>query len=166
MAGSEGSMMRLAFGMAAVFACAAGVAVAQQPGSAAKPAHNTFVLAGCLEAPVTESPAFRLASAAPVGQAPPSSPTQPPGTQTGTTGTKPVYQLQPVSGVNQSGLDANALKLHVGHRVEVTVRPVETVAPAALPTATAPAQGTAAPVEPAPQRFSVIAVKRIGGTCG
>ena len=158
-------MIQMAFGMAVVFASAAGVSVAQQPAPEAKPAHNTFVLAGCLEAPLTESSAFRLTSAEPVGQAPPARAAQSPGTATGTTGAKPVYQLQPVSAVNHAGVDAAALKPHVGQRVEVTVRPVETGGPAAPSTATAPVQGTAAPVDPVPQRFSVTAIKRISGTC-
>jgi hypothetical protein len=65
-----------------------------------------------------------------------------------------------VSGENAHGLDAGALKAHVGQRVEVIVRKVE-------PSTAAPATGTAAakPGEPAPEPFSVIEIKPVSGPC-
>ena len=151
-------------GTLVVVIASASAALAAQPQSppASGPAHNVFVLTGCLEAPVKETMPFTLSSASPVGQAPPAGPvgTSVPGTE----GEKPTYELQPVSGVNQQGADAAELKPHVGQRVEVTVRPIEQLAPpAAAGTSVAPK--VESPVERKPQRFTVTAVKRVGGTC-
>ena len=81
----------------------------------------------------------------------------------GTSGQKASYQLRPVSGVNAQGLDADALKAHLGQRVEVVVRPVES--PAAAPASGLAGVQAAKPVEPEPVRFSVTELKRVTGTC-
>ena len=60
-------------------------------------------------------------------------------------------------------MDADALKAHVGQRVEVVVRPVES--PAATPTAGLAGVQSAKPIEPAPERFTVTEIKRVIGTC-
>ena len=157
-------MRWMGFAMAVVFASTAGTPLAQQPASSGAPAHSTFVLAGCLQAPLPGASLFRLADPVSVGHAPPSRPAPPPETGAGTAPRTPVYELQPVSGLTQTGLDAAKLKLHVGQRIEVTVRPVDTVAPAPSSAGTTTTQA-AAPAEPAPQRFSVIDLKRINGQC-
>jgi hypothetical protein len=51
----------------------------------------------------------------------------------------------------------------MGHRVEVVVRPIEVPAPAP-PSGLASSQ-TSAPIEPAPERFTVTEIKRVVGRC-
>ena len=153
-------MSRIPLGLVVV-AWASAVAFGQQQSpSESAPAHNTFVLAGCLGAPLNETSPFTLSSASPVGQAPPAGPAG--STVIGTRGEKLTYELQPTSGVNQQGVDAAALKPHVGQRVEVTVRPIDTVAPPPPPGTSAEPKADA---ERKPQRFSVTAIKRVSGTC-
>ena len=147
-----------------VIASASAVSFAQpQSPPASGPAHNTFVLTGCLVAPVKETMPFTLSNASPVGQAPPPAPggSSVPGTEA----EKPTYELQPVSGVNQQGADAAELQPHVGQRVEVTVRPIEQLAPPAATAGTSVAPKVDSPVERKPQRFTVTAVKRASGSC-
>ena len=136
----------------------------QQPASPPKeaPAHNVFVLTGCLKAGADDATAtFKLTDASSIGQAPPAGATQ--AGAVGTSGQKASYELRPVSGVNAQGLDADALKAHLGQRVEVVVRPVES--PATAPTGGLAGVQTAKPVEPEPARFSVTELKRVTGTC-
>ena len=140
-------------------------ALAQQPATPPAPAHNTFVLAGCLEAPARGAAPFRLTDAQPVGQAPPFGPT--PAAKSGAPATtKPGFLLQPTSGLHQSGVDADVLKTHVGQRVEVTVRPPETVAAAPAPATGASAASPSGPAPDAPQLLSVTSIKSVPGTCG
>ena len=155
-------MSRIHLGMIVVVWASAVAFGQQQSPSESVPAHNTFVLAGCLVAPVNETSSFTLSSASPVGQAPPADPAR--SGVIGTRGEKLTYELQPTSGVNQQGVDAAALKSHVGQRVEVTVRPIETVAPPP-PVGTSAQQKVDELEERKPQRFSVTAVKRVSGTC-
>jgi hypothetical protein len=60
-------------------------------------------------------------------------------------------------------MDADALKAHVGKRVEIVVRPIESPAPAAA-TGAAAVQA-AKPIEPAPVQYSATEVKRVIGAC-
>jgi hypothetical protein len=151
-----GSAVALALWVAAPFA-------QQQPAPAPKaepPAHNVFVLTGCLEAGADAASSFKLTDASSIGQAPPAGSAA---EAVGTSGRKPSYELRPVSGVNAQGMDADALKAHVGQRVEATVRPIDSPP-------SPPARGTAGvepakPIEPPRVRFSVSAIKRITGTC-
>jgi hypothetical protein len=152
-------MRKNVLGSAIVVALCGAAPFAQQqpaPTSKAAPAHNVFVLTGCLEAGVKPAETFKLTDASFIGQ--------PPETRAvGTSGQKPSYELRPVSGVDAQGLDADALKAHVGQRVEVIVRPIES--PATAPTAgLAPAQ-SARPSEPAPERFTATEIKRVIGGC-
>jgi hypothetical protein len=81
----------------------------------------------------------------------------------GTSGQKDAYELRPVSGLSEQGLNADALKAHVGQHVEMVVRPIESPAPAP---ATGLAENQAAkPIAPAPERFTVTEIKRVIGTC-
>jgi hypothetical protein len=127
----------------------------------AEPAHKVYRLTGCLMAASTAAPSFKLTDASSIGQA---APTQP-GVSgaVGTSGEKATYELRPVSGVNAQGLDAEELKAHMGHRVEVVVRPIEVPAPEA-PSGLASSQ-TAKSIEPAPERFTVTEIKRAVGRC-
>ena len=133
----------------------------QKPATASEtPAHNVFVLTGCLTAGDTVA-TFKLTDASSIGQAPPAGAGEP--VAVGTSGQKASYLLQPVSGVNAQGMNEDALKAHMGKRVEAVVRPIESPAPA-------PADGVAAvesakPRPPARERFTVTEIKRVIGSC-
>jgi hypothetical protein len=146
----------------AVAWCVAAPFAQQQPAPTptATPAHNVFVLTGCLKAQDATA-TFKLTDASSIGQAPPAGAAE--AGAVGTSGQKASYLLRPVSGVNAQGMNEDALKAHVGQRVEVIVRPLES--PAAAPTAGLVGVQAARPSEPAPERFSVTAIKRVIGTC-
>jgi hypothetical protein len=147
----------------AVAWCVAVPVAHQQPAPTPNPApaHNVFVVTGCLQPGADVPGTFKLTDATPIDR-----PARPGATETavGTSGEKPSYELRPVSGVDAQGLDAAALKAHVGQRIEVVVRPIETPPPAAT-TPGAVANQSAKPIEPAPERYSVSEMKRVIGTC-
>ena len=149
-----GTAVALAFCIAAPFA-------QQRPAAPQQtPAHNVFVLTGCLMAGTDPAATFKLTDAFSVGQRTPVEATR----AVGTSGQKnATYELRPVTGVGTQGLDAEALKAHVGHRVEVVVRPVES--PAAPPAAGLAVTQAAKPVERPAERFSVTELKRVVGRC-
>lgn len=128
------------------------------PADKAAPAHNVFVLTGCLTTGVDPAATFKLTDASAIGRAPVGAGES---GAVGTSGQKASYELRPVSGVNAQGLDAEELKSHLGQRVEVIVRPLES--PAAAPTG-GPAVSVR-PIESTPERFSVTEIKRVTGTC-
>ena len=157
-------MKKTVLGIAVAMAwCVAGPFAQQQPQATpeAAPAHNVFVLTGCLQAGADSTATFKLTDASSIGQAPPAGAAE--AGAVGTSGQKASYQLRPVSGVNAQGLDADALKAHVGQRVEIIVRPVES--PAAAPASGLAGAQAAKPIEPEPARFSVTELKRVTGTC-
>ena len=125
------------------------------------PAHNIFVMTGCLEEGAAANATFKLTNASSIGRAPRAG--SPDGSAVGTSGQKTTYELRAVSGVNAQGLDADALNAHVGQRVELVVRPIES--PAAPPAAGVGAVQSAKPIEPVPERYSVTEIKRVIGTC-
>ena len=157
-------MMKTVLGSAVVVALSvsAGAAQQEQPAPAAEkpPAHNVFVLSGCVTAGDTAG-TFKLTDATAIGQAPPAGAAEP--GAVGTSGQKASYLLRPVSGVNAQGLKEDALKTHVGKRVEAVVRPIESPAPAPA-TGLVEAQA-ARPVEPKAEPFSVSEIKRVIGAC-
>jgi len=120
-----------------------------------EPAHNVYVLTGCLErgdAPTT----FRLTRASAVGQTPPR--------QGASTPTEPdVYELQATSSVSEQGFSSEKLQPEVGTRVELTIRPVE----AALPAPPRPASTNVAekPAESPRPRFTVTKLERLADSC-
>ena len=142
--------------------CVALPSAYQQPAPTPKPApaHNVFVTTGCLNAPAEAPGTFKLVDASPIDR---------PTTQgaaeaaVGTAGQKPSYELRPVSGVDSQGLDADALKAHLGKRIEVVVRPIESTAPA--PAAGLAGNQSTKPSEPAPERYYVTELKQVIGTC-
>lgn len=142
--------------------CVAAPTAQQQPAPTEKtpPAHNVFVLSGCLEAGDTPA-TFKLTDASSIGQAPPAGAAEP--GAVGTSGQKASYLLRPVSGVHAQGMKEDALKAHLGQRVEAVVRPIESTAPA--PTAGLVGVQAARPIEPTPERFSVTEIRRVIGTC-
>jgi hypothetical protein len=147
----------------AVVWCVAAPFAQQQrtPPATAAPAHNVFVLAGCLKAGADSTAPFKLTEASSIGQPIPGA--VDPGA-VGTSGEKGSYELLPVSGVDTQGIDADMLKAHVGQRLEVIVRPIES--PPAAPAAGATAVQAAKPTErAAPRRFSVTEIKRVIGAC-
>lgn len=153
-------------GSAIIIASCVAVPFAQEqraPAPKAEPAHNVFVLTGCLMADAKEPAAtFKLTDATSIGQ-----PT--PGRAgisgaVGTSGQTATYELRPVSGVSAQGLDAAALKEHLGHRVEVVARPVESSA-APAPAAGLAAAETAKPKERQIERFTVTEIKQVVGRC-
>ena len=156
-------MKKIVLGSAVVIAwCVAAPTAQQQPAPASEttPAHNVFVLTGCLKAGDTPA-TFKLTDATSIGQAPPAGAAE--AGAVGTSGQKASYLLKPVSGVDAQGMKEDALKAHLGQRVEAIVRPIESPAPA--PTAGLVGVQAARPIEPKPEPFSVTEIKRVIGTC-
>jgi hypothetical protein len=151
-----GSAIALAWCVAAPFA-------QQQPAPTPKaaPAHNVFVLTGCLKAGANATATFKLTDASSIGQPTPAEAGE--AGAVGTSGRKASYELRPVSGVDAQGMDADALKAHLGQRIEVIVRPVDSPAPAR--TDGLVGVRAAKPIEPAAERFSVTSIKRVIDTC-
>lgn len=162
-------MNRTTFVTTVVLTCWIAAATAQRtseppnprtPPTANEPAHNVFVLTGCLEkgdAPTT----FRLTRASAVGQTPPRSNATPPAPETKG---EEAYELQATSSVSEQGLSREQLQAEVGARVEVTVRPVEAIAGAPPLTTAAPA-GEKKPAESVRPRYTVVKISRLGGSC-
>jgi hypothetical protein len=120
-----------------------------------EPAHNVYVLTGCLERGDAPT-AFRLTRASAVGQVPPR--------QGASTQTEPdAYELQAASSVSEQGFSSEKLQPEVGKRVELTIRPVE----AALPVPQQPASTNVAekPAESPRPRFSVTKLERLADSC-
>ena len=147
----------------AVACCVAAPLAQQQPASDPAPAHNVFVATGCLTAGSDRAvAAFKLADASSIGR-PASAATAEPGA-VGTSGLKASYELQPASGVNAQGKNADELKAHLGQRVEVVLRPVQTTAAPAPTTASLGVQAVR-PIDAPPERFTVTEIKRVSGAC-
>jgi hypothetical protein len=161
--GNEDAMKKTALGVAAALACWMATPVAQQPSvdSQTTPAHNAFVVTGCVQPGEAGTTTFKLTDAMAIGQPAPARSGGP--TAVGTSGKPGTYELRPVSGIDAKGLDADTLKAQVGKRVEVVLRVTEAPAPA-------PATGLAGnleakPAEPALERFSVTELRRVIGSC-
>jgi len=131
----------------------------QQPAPAPKtPAHNVFALTGCLMAAANPTGAFKLTDVTSDEKVAPARAAQ--AGAVGTSGQKVSYELQAVTGLSAQGLNADALKAHAGHRVEVIVRPIESPATPASNRVDAARQP-----EPARERFTVTEIKRAEGRC-
>jgi hypothetical protein len=144
--------LAVAFGMNA--------AAQRTPDSKTEPAHNIFVLTGCLEKGDAPS-SFRLTRASAVGQAPPRSNSTPPAIETKG---EDAYELQGTSSVSEQGLSRERLQTDVGARVEVTIRPVEAPSGAPPLTTAAPA-GEKKPAESPRPRYTVVKISRLDGSC-
>lgn len=129
------------------------------PRPTAAPAHNVFVLTGCLMSESSAKDTFTLTDVLPLAQSQAARAGEP--GAVGTSGQNASYELRPVSGLSAQGVNADGLKAHVGHRVEVTVRPIEL--PAAAPTTGA--TGIIRPVQAERERFTVTEIKRVVGRC-
>lgn len=136
-----------------VLSCWITVPTAQQP----EPAHNVFVMTGCLERGTAPS-AFRLTRAAPVGQTPP-----PPTTSSATDAD--VYELQATSSVSELGLSSERLQPEVGTRVQMTIRPVEAAPTSSASSRSASENTREKPAESPRPRYTVIAIERIADSC-
>jgi Tfp pilus assembly protein PilX len=143
----------LAFSMSAL------AAQERLPEPTKEPAHNVFVLTGCLEKGSSPS-AFRLTGASPIGQAPPRV-----NPSAASIVKDDVYELQAVTAVSEQGLSPEKLQSDVGARVEVTIRPVEAaLAPAASPQSVAP-DTAKKPAEAPRPRFTVVKLNRLADSC-
>jgi hypothetical protein len=133
-------------------------AAQRTPESKNEPAHNVFVLTGCLEKGDAPS-SFRLTRASAVGQAPPRSNATPATEAKG----EDAYELQASTSVSEQGLSREQLQTDVGARVEVTIRPVE-AASAAAPLTTSSAAAEKKPTESPRPRYTVVKLSRLDGT--
>ena len=148
----------LALSLGATFGISAAAQRIPEPKN--EPAHNVFVLTGCLEKGDAPS-SFRLTRASAVGQAPPRSNATPAAPETKG---EDAYELQATSGVSEQGLSREQLQTDVGARVEVTIRPVE-AATAAAPLTTSSAAAEKKPTESPRPRYTVVKIARLGGSC-
>jgi hypothetical protein len=153
-------MKPIAFATAIFLACAVAAPFAQQaPSASNEPAHKIFVMHGCLEPGSSPTDAFKLTGAVSIGQTPPLDRAS----GGGAAGVLTTYELLPISSISEQGIDRETLQRHVRNRVEVTVRPIE-VAPAA-PSSTTPAPNAAVTTEATPQRYTVVKIDRLTGSC-
>jgi hypothetical protein len=156
-------MKQTVLAMSLAMACGIITSAAAQrtpPDPQNEPAHNVFVLTGCLErgdAPST----FRLTRASSTGQLPPRANATPRATDAKD---ENAYELQPKSSVSEEGLRQEQLQADVGGRVEVTIRPVEASA-ATAPLTTSSTVTEKKPTESPRQRYTVIKLARVGGSC-
>ena len=135
-------------------------AAQRTPDSKTEPAHNVFVLTGCLEK--GDSPtSFQLTRASAVGQTPPRSNATPAATESKG---EEAYDLQATSSVSEQGLSREQLQTEVGARVEVTIRPVEALS-GAPPLTTASPAGEKKPAELPRPRYTVVKISRLDGSC-
>jgi len=147
--------------MSLAMACGVTSAAAQRtPDPKNEPAHNVFLLTGCLERGDAPS-SFRLTRASSTGQLPPRLNATPPAADAKD---EDAYVLQPKSSVSEEGLSQEQLQTDVGARVEVTIRPVEATA-ASAPLTTSSTAAEKKPTESPRQRYTVIKLARIGGSC-
>ena len=137
--------MTLAVGLVVTFGITAPVAQ-RSPAPTEQPAHQVFVLNGCLERGSAPT-AFRLTRASAIGQAPPRPSTSAASTQAGD-----VYQFQAISSVSEQGLSSEKLQPEVGAQVEMAVRPVEAASPA--PPLSRPTDAAEKPAESPRQRYA------------
>ena len=145
----------LATGVVVMLQVAASLAQQLPPN---EPAHKVYVMSGCLERGSAATSVFKLADATSVGQMPP---TDPSNTEVAD-GTRS-YEVLPVSSVSEQGINRETLESHVGGRVEVTVRPVETSSAAST---TGTSNTTAAKVEQStPRRYTVVKISKVPGSC-
>jgi hypothetical protein len=147
---------------AAMAALAMGDGEAQQGRTADdRPAHNVYVLKGCLTADREGSDRYILKDATPVGPAPPSAEGAASGTE---------FLLRGVSGLAGGGVTDDELQAQVGFVVEVAVRPPD-VAPQAeaAPGAVTETPNAGLPnvaAARAPVVSTVSSITRQGGRCG
>jgi hypothetical protein len=126
-----------------------------------EPAHKVYVMTGCLERGSASTSTFKLADATAVGQAPPGDPSS---TDAESAAGTRSYDLLPVSSVSEQGISSETLESHLGNRVEVTVRPLETSIDAS-PT-NAPSTTTAVKVDQStPRRYTVVKIGKMPGSC-
>ena len=154
-------MKSTVFAISLALACGITTAAAQRtPDPKSEPAHNVFVLTGCLERGDAPS-SFRLTRASAIGQAPPRTNTAPV-----TTDAKDenAYELQATSAVSEQGLSREQLQTDVGARVEVNIRPVEATSPAP-PLTTSSAAIEKKPTESPRPRYTVVKLTRLGDSC-
>lgn len=147
------------FALSFAIAFAINAAAQRTPEPKNEPAHNVFVLTGCLEKGDAPS-SFRLTRASAIGQAPPRTNTTPAAETKG----ENAYELQATSSVSEQGLSREQLQTDVGARVEITIRPIE-AATAAAPLTTSSAAAEKKPTESPRPRYTVVKISRLDGAC-
>jgi hypothetical protein len=125
-----------------------------------EPAHEVYVITGCLERGSASTSVFTLADATAVGQAPPGDPSN---TDAEAVAGTRSYDLLPVSSVSEQGITRETLESHAGNRVEVTVRPVETSH--ATSTKSTPNTTPAKVEKSTPRRYTVVKISKMLGSC-
>lgn len=154
-------MKQTVLAMSVAMACGVSSAAAQQAAdSKNEPAHNVFVLTGCLERGDAPS-SFRLTRASSTDQLPPRSNATLPAKDGKD---EDAYELKAKSSVSEEGLSEEQLQTDIGARVEVTIRPVEAAAGTA-PLTTSSTAAEKKPTESPRPRYSVIKLARIDGSC-
>jgi hypothetical protein len=153
-------MRPIVFATGVVLILQVAASLAQQP-PPNEPAHNVYVMSGCLEGGSAPTSVFKLVDATSIGQAPP---TVPSNREAEVGADSRSYDLLPVSSVSEQGVNRETLESHVGNRVEVTVRPME--ASIATSTTSSTSNTTAAKVErPTPRRYTVVKLGKVPGQC-
>jgi len=154
-------MKQTLLAMSVAMVCGVTAAAAQRtPDAQNEPAHNVFVLTGCLEQGDAPS-SFRLTRASSTGQLPPRSNATPPVADDKDENS---YELQARTSVSEQGLNREQLQKDVGARVEITIRPVE-AASASVPLSTSSTATEKKATESPRPRYTVIKVARTGGSC-
>lgn len=151
--------------IATLFAGPAGMSAFQSQDKS-EPAHKTVLLAGCLERANPDS-AFTLTNATTISRTTPEQVAPAPVGTAGAKGSPEVeYELRPASGVGESGVDGKELGRHIGHRVEITARPIEET-PAAAPGSEALLAEQPKPRDQAAAkiRLTVTTLKSLGTPC-
>ena len=102
---SEDEMKKTIAGSAVALTWCVAAPFAQQAPSTNAPAHNVYVATGCLDMSADATPKFKLTDASSTGRAAPAPASE--AGAVGTSGLKASYELQPVSGLNAQGMDAD-----------------------------------------------------------
>ena len=154
-------MKQTVLAMSLAMACGVtSAAVQRTPDSKNEPAHNVFVLTGCLERGDAPS-SFRLTRASATGQLPPRSNATP---LVRDAKDEDAYELHAASSGSEQGLSQEQLQADVGARVEVTIRPIE-AATGAAPLTTSSTAAEKKPSESPRKQYTVVKLARVGGSC-
>jgi hypothetical protein len=120
---------------------------------ATESAHQTMIFSGCLEKP-NAGAMIKLTNASRIDQPSPATSAGPKSEE---------YELTSEKGLASGGGANVDLDSHVGHKVEVTVRPPEVAQPPSTPETAAARPASAEPVKI--KRFTVISLKQLASTC-
>jgi hypothetical protein len=146
----RGSLTSLLFCLATASSLHAASQAAPQ---ATESAHQTMIYSGCLRK--SDAGAIvKLTNASRIDQPSPATAAAPGSEE---------YELTSDKGLERGGVARVDLDAHVGHKVEVTVRPPEVAEPPSTPETAAARPASAEPAKI--KRFTVIALKQLAATC-